>query len=165
MLQPLSPMIALVLPPNQRCKVFIQWGNWKKKENYRSKPFKSFLKECIVWRNTQLPLSGCLEITVRNSQQKYLQAHDEEKYPCDHLKKKKKGCPRRGGGERKGGEEGERKRGNVEGGGRRGEFSLPQHMEPLNIKHSIIFIPLLLQDPSMFSKWIWMDKRHRNAIK
>lgn len=165
MLQPLSPMIALVLPHNQRCKVFIQWGNWKKKKTHRSKPFKSFLKECIVWRNTQLPLSGCLKITVKNSQQKYLQAHDEEKYPCDYLKKKKKGCPRREGEERKrGGRRGRRREGMWrEGEGR--EFSLPQHMEPLNIKYSISFIPLLLQDPSMFSKWIWMDKRHRNAIK
>lgn len=73
------------------------------------------------------------------------------------------------GGKEAGGGGGERKRLGEEGEKGQGvEFPPPKHIqptEPLNRKQSAIFVPLLLQDTSMFSKWIQMDKKHETAIK
>ena len=55
---------------------------------------------------------------------------------------------RKGRRERK--EDGRREEGEEAGRG----VPHPQHMEPLNIKHSTISVRLLLQDPNMFSKWL-----------
>ena len=59
---------------------------------------------------------------------------------------------RREEGEKGGGGEGRRRRREE---GEKGEgVPHPQHMEPLNIKHSTISVRMLLQDPNMFSKWL-----------
>lgn len=73
-----------------------------KKKKTKNQNCNSLLKEFITWRNTQLPLSGCLEIPVKNAQQKYLQAHDEEKKYARIIKKKEGGAE----GNKESGEEG-----------------------------------------------------------